>query len=248
MKKYIIGNWKMNPSTFAEADRLASRIQMLNRGSAEVVLCPPVYFLAQLSKKFPQLFWGAQDCFWEASGAYTGEISSEYIRTHGAAFVLLGHSERRMYLEESDEMVAKKLRHVLKRKLTPVLCVGGGEGLREPEQCLAAARIQLTTAVRGIPGKILAGGRIIIAYEPTWAIGTGRPATSKHIAAAASLIREQISSHYGTIIADGTPVLYGGSVNASIVPKLKKKSNLQGYLVGGASLNALEFSKIIELS
>jgi len=206
MKPLIVANWKMNPSTLKEAKLLFNRVK-----KAGGVICPPFVYLSTLKAN------GAQDVFWEEKGAYTGEVSPLMLKNMGVTYVIIGHSERRKYFRESDEMIKKKLKAVLKLNLRPILCIN---------------------KISQIPQDIRKN--FIIAYEPLFAIGTGKacsPARAKKMRIA---IRK--------VVDNKTLILYGGSVNSQNTKDYIKKAGFQGLLVGGASLNSKEFIDIIKKS
>ncbi len=211
MKKIIIANWKMNPASMQEAKRLFDAVK-----NTEAIICPPFVYLSVFKYKF----LGAQDCHWEQSGPYTGEVSPKMLRDLGVKYVIIGHSERRA-LGETEEIVEKKLKAALKAGLTPIFCVGEKKG----ENARKVINKQLRGNLKGV----------IIAYEPVWAIGTGDFCSPEK----AKQIREFIKKKFNN------KVLYGGSVNSKIA-KDYTKVGFDGLLVGGASLNAKEFKKIIK--
>lgn len=224
MRKLIIANWKLNPLTLASAQQLAASV---GSSKHEVVICPPSAFLAQI--KVPIL--GAQDCFWKLKGPFTGETSPAQLKDLGVQYCIIGHSERRA-LGETDDMVAAKLQALLEQGITPVLCVGFGTTVGEDQlDVTEALRPQLDSALRDTdPNKV------VVAYEPVWAIGTGKPATSEH----AEQIALFIKTKYGI-----EKVLYGGSVNGVNAQEFLSQNHIDGLLVGSNSLIPDEFNKII---
>ena len=249
VKKIIIANWKMNPVMLKEARRLFDKVKkgVRRAKNVEVVICPPFVFLADLKPKTyklkPQL--GAQNVFWQEKGAFTGEISPAMLKELGVTHVIIGHSERKKWLGETDEMINKKVKAVLKAGLTPILCVGEWE--RE-----AAGEIpriveeQVRAALKGIKKGDFKNG--IIAYEPVWAIGTGRAETPDNATRAALYIRRIVKGVLGSNTAEKIRVIYGGSVNSQNAALFIAKDirGMEGMLVGGASLNAEEFIKIVK--
>jgi triosephosphate isomerase len=225
MNKIIVANWKMNPVTLAEAKKLFSVVKKL-----DAVICPPFCYLgAKIRPAGAKFSLGAQNCHWEEKGAYTGEISPKTLKSMGVEYVIIGHSERRTYLQETDEMINKKLKAALKFGLVPILCIGEKEG----EDAKAIVEKQLNEDLKEIIEND--AKKIIIAYEPVWAIGTGNfcdPQKAKNVL---NLIKRRINN----------PVLYGGSVNSEISADYIK-IGFDGLLVGGASLDAEEFGKIVE--
>lgn len=250
MKKTIIANWKMNPSTQTDALALARQYKKFEHGENSIlVACPPTVFLQTLINETKgSLIWGAQDCFWEGSGPYTGENSPLMLKSVGAKYVLIGHSERREHLKESDVFINKKLKAALSAKLHAVLCVGGGDEARKKDADIKRLiKTQMGEALAGVPTKYAFEGKLLIAYEPSWAIGTGKPASAKHASEIGFYIRWLMDKQIGSVALENMPVIYGGSVTSGNAEELIKKSNLDGFLVGGASLNPNEFVKILQL-
>ena len=220
MGKLIVANWKMNLGSVQEAKKLFNAVKRL-----EAIICPPFLYLFLFNYKF----LGAQDCHWEQSGAFTGEVSPKMLKNLGCKYVLIGHSERRKHFNETDEVINKKLKAALKNDLIPVLCVGEKRG----ENAQRVVINQLNKDLKGINKKDLK--KIIIAYEPIWAIGTGNFCSAKK----ADVVRKFIKDKFNN------KILYGGSVNSSIAVDYTK-IGFDGLLVGGASLNSTEFIKIVK--
>lgn len=244
----VIANWKMNPQTAKEAAVLFRAVSRGIRGvkNVDVAIAPPfVYFQklqAESGKRKAAL--AAQDIFWEERGAYTGEISPAMLKTLGARYGIIGHSERRIHLGETDEMVNKKIKAALQSGLIPVLCVG--ERIRErPDEIPASVGEQVKKALAGLKRGDFKNG--IIAYEPVWAIGTGTPETPDGATRAALYIRKIVRDMLGQKTADSVRVIYGGSVNAKNAAAFISRDirGMEGLLVGGASLNAEEFVEIV---
>lgn len=240
----IAGNWKMN-TTLAEAAALVREMKEgLERiAGVEKVLCPPFLSLS-LVKELLQgssIKVGAQNMYFEEQGAYTGEISPLML-CGICQYVILGHSERRQYFGESDEVVNRKVKAALAAGLTPILCVGERLEDKEAERTEEVVTRQVTGALQGIES--LNG--MVIAYEPIWAIGTGRAATGKGANATISIIRETVAQLYSEGIAQGIRILYGGSVAAANIAEFIGQHEIDGALVGGASLKAKEFLTIVE--
>ena len=237
MPKLIVANWKLNPTTEKEAVWLARAVD-----TKGVVLCPPFPFLAAVKGHVKKGALGAQDVFWEGSGAYTGEVSGEMLHELGAKYAIVGHSERRMHLGETDEMVGKKCAAALRAKITPILCVGEPLAVRRKGTAavLHYVRRQLAAAARYIPKNLRRS--IVVAYEPIWAIGTGIPChvfeaeRMVKVCAAFLVLKEKFRSVHG---------LYGGSVNGQNAKSYLDAEYIDGLLVGGASLRAEEFKKIV---
>lgn len=259
-KTLIIANWKCNPVTPKEAEHLFTAIKNgIGRiEGVEVVICPPFIWLSLLSASTKSAapaggqgpVFGAQDCFWEGKGAYTGEVSSLMIKNLGCQYVIIGHSERRKHFQETDEVINKKLKAALKARLKPILCVGeeardafNSEGRPVNEMSLVVAE-QLEKDLSGISLSRIRD--MIIAYEPIWAIGTGNPCSSDDAMKAALFIRKTLNKLYNRTIAEKVKILYGGSVNSQNAVDYTKGARMDGLLVGGASLNASEFVKIVK--
>lgn len=236
----------MNPAKPAEALDLLSGIiekTKLNRNNnAEIVFCPPAIWLAALAgelKNKKSLALGAQNCHWELNGAFTGEISALMLANIGAHYVILGHSERRKYLGETDEIINLKIRTALKAKLKTIMCVGEKEG----EEMSVVVEDQLRKDLAGLSVNQMK--EVIIAYEPVWAIGTGRPCLPDNALGTTLFIRKTLTKFYSRFLAESIPVIYGGSVSAQNASSYITISHMNGLLVGGASLEAEEFSKLI---
>lgn len=228
MKKLIIANWKCNPTNLVEAKILFNKVKKGIKGTKnKVVICPPFVWLSAFAKGFGGLAFGSQDCHYEQSGAYTGEVSPKMLKDLGCQYVIIGHSERRKYFKESDEIINKKLKAGLKTGLIPILCIGEKRG----ENQKRVINNQLKTDLKGIIKKDLK--KIIIAYEPIWAIGTGDFCPADRAKKARDFIKKKLDNK----------VLYGGSVNSKVARNYIEVG-FDGLLVGGASLNAKEFIKI----
>jgi len=242
----IAGNWKMY-KTQSEASDFVKALQAEVEGYREVdvVVCPTYTCLSTvnglLQDSIIQL--GAQDVYWEEEGAYTGQISTAMLRDCGCRYVILGHSERRQYFGETDESVNKKLRKVLETDLIPILCVGETLEERDSGRVSEVVLGQLNRAMDCLTENDLS--RIIIAYEPVWAIGTGRTATPEVAEEVHSMIRQWLGESYSEVLSSRTRILYGGSVKPGNVVELMAQPDLDGALVGGASLDAQTFAKIV---
>lgn len=242
MKTTIVANWKMNPQKLSEARRLAGAVSKMTEGAmnAEIIICPPFVFLSDLTQlKSENLFFGAQNCFYESEGAYTGEISPAMLKNLGCKYVILGHSERRQYQNETDEIINKKIKAALLAGLKPILCIGEKEG----EEMHLVAEHQLKAGLESISAEQI--GKIIIAYEPVWAIGTGNFCPPEKVLETELLIRRIISQMYDRKTADKMPILYGGSVDDKNAGDYIKIARMNGLLIGGASLDIKIFTKII---
>ncbi|HTY40051.1 MAG TPA: triose-phosphate isomerase [Candidatus Paceibacterota bacterium] len=227
MAKLIVANWKLNPQSAAEAAALAAAID-----SADAVVCPPFPFLQAVHEVLKQGTLGAQDVFWEEGGAYTGEVSAMMLKSVGVRYVIIGHSERRR-LGETDEMVNAKVRAAQAAGLVVILCVGEPKEVRDQGLPAAQAFVgdQLAKDLAGVTGKV------VVAYEPIWAIGTGVPDKPEETAVMAQFIREK---------SGAITVLYGGSVKPENAAGFLQLGEISGALVGGASLSAESFNQIIE--
>jgi triosephosphate isomerase len=279
-RKLIVANWKENPKTalaakrlFAASARAAAKMSAFDKRSAEVIICPPSIFLEEIgraaslsklskTKKIANLALGAQDVFWEEEGPFTGGVGSKMLRALGVQYVIIGHSERRKWFNETDAMINKKVLRALADGLHVILCVG--EPLAVRKNGIGAAKrylkAQLICDLKGVFGgeggqsKRTAGaGKIIVAYEPIWAIGSGRNDDPKDAVAIAAFIKETVYA-FGERGATkgkanstaGIKVLYGGSVNSKNVADYVQLEEIDGALVGGASLKADEFGKLMK--
>ena len=244
-KKIVAGNWKMNTS-LAEGIELAESVNSkVDNSNVTVVLCTPFIHLTEVKKviKKPNLFLGAQNCADKESGAFTGEVSAAMVKSTGAAYVILGHSERRTYYGETDEKLAVKVNLALKNELTPIFCIGEVLEQREAGKHFEVVKSQLLKGLFGLDAYDFK--EIVLAYEPVWAIGTGRTATPAQAQEMHKFIRDQIKSKYGEKVAEDCSILYGGSCKASNAPELFSNTDVDGGLIGGASLNADEFLGIV---
>jgi triosephosphate isomerase len=242
----IAGNWKMH-TTLAEARALAAAVRDGCRGLAgiRVAVCPPVTALAAVAEVLADsaVLVGAQDAHWEAAGAYTGAVSAVQLRDAGAKLVILGHSERRQGCGETDDLVGRKVTAALAQDLVPLVCVGETAAERAAGQTLAVVTRQL----EGAFGERAAAdtGRCWLAYEPVWAIGTGQTATPAQAAEVHGQLRAGLARLAGPAVATACPILYGGSVKAEVTPALMAEPDIDGALVGGASLKAADFIGIV---
>lgn len=246
MKKIIVANWKMNTGS-TEAESLVKKI-IKGLGlykDKEIIICPPFMWLSLvrdlLNKKSLKL--GAQNVYFEDKGSFTGEISPLMLKEI-AEYVIIGHSERRRFLHENDEMINKKVQASLKSGLKPIVCVGEFEKNNTSQENELYGNIfhQLTQAIAGVSGEKMA--EVIVAYEPVWAIGSGTPATVKYVSEIVNSLRDRLAIIYNREIAQKVKILYGGSVDSSNVGEFFKEKDINGVLVGGASLKAEEFIKI----
>lgn len=243
----IAGNWKMNKSA-EEAVAFVTAIQPLVKEieSVEVVVCPPFTSLESVLEATEDcdIRVGAQNMHWEENGAFTGEISPIMLNEMGCDYVIIGHSERRQFFAETDETVNKKIKSALKTGLAPILCVGENLAEREQNKTEAVIKEQINSGLLEFTGEEVAG--IVIAYEPIWAIGTGKTATPAQAEEVCALIRGLISDNYGDKAADKVRIQYGGSVKPDNIGELMDQANIDGALVGGASLEPESFAKIVD--
>ncbi|MDP3722414.1 MAG: triose-phosphate isomerase [Candidatus Omnitrophota bacterium] len=243
----IAANWKLN-KTIAESVEFVQQLRgALNPWpNVDVVLCPPFTALASVASALQgtPIGLGAQDMFWEAQGAFTGEISGPMLVDAGCRSVIVGHSERRTVFGETDEMVHRKLLAALTHGLTPILCIGETLAEREADQTVAVLARQLSAALGGCESRDCP--RLIVAYEPVWAIGTGRNATPEQAQQAHRFIREWLTKGRGAEAAESIRIQYGGSVNGANAAELLRQADVDGALVGGASLKAEAFSAIVK--
>ena len=244
-KKIVAGNWKMN-KTPKEALELIETLKPLVGGQdkVEVVFCPPAVDLVIASEavKGTNIKIGAQNMYCEESGAYTGEISPAMVKESGCEYVILGHSERRGYFGETDELINQKVKKAFEHDLTPIICVGEKLSEREQGITIDLIRMQVKIALKDIEPENVK--KTVIAYEPISAIGTGKTATSVQAEEVCCAIRECVKELYGEEVADEIRIQYGGSVNAGNAAELFAMPNIDGGLVGGASLKA-DFAKIV---
>ena len=243
-QKVIAGNWKMNMHPGEAIEFITNLTPLVKDTKNEVILCVPYIdlFYSILTAQGTNIKIGAQNMHYEESGAYTGEISGKMLKAINVEYVIIGHSERRKYFYETDEIVNKKVKSALKYGLKPIVCVG--ETLEQKEEGKAEEVIQkqVDDVLEGLTNEQVEN--LIIAYEPIWAIGTGKAATSEDANNGAKQIRNEIAKNYGQETASKVIILYGGSVNETNAKELFEMSDIDGGLVGKASLNPEEFSKI----
>ena len=244
-KAVIAGNWKMNKTPAEAKELIAAIAPLVKDAGCEVIACTPFVDLsaAQEAAAGTNIQIGAENCHWEVSGAYTGEISAQMLSSMGVNIVIIGHSERRQYFGETDVTVQKRVRAALDAGLTVILCVG--ETLEQREQGITSELVSMQTkiALGGVSEEELK--RIIIAYEPVWAIGTGKTATAQQANEVCHTIRECIASVYSQAAADGITIQYGGSMNAGNAAELLAQPDVDGGLIGGASLKPQDFATIV---
>lgn len=247
MKPLIIANWKMNPCTLAEAKQLFNSVKtgIKNIKGAEVVICPPFIYLSTLISRSSILKIGAQDCFWEKRGAFTGEISAFMLKNLGCRYIIIGHSEQRNLFGETNESINKKIKAAITMNLNPVLCVGENLEERRQGRTKNILKKQIISAFKGIPASRFKASKIVIAYEPIWAIGSGSPCAIEEAQIMRILLQKLIVQKYSRLVSPYVQILYGGSVDSKNAKDYIRKAGFQGVLVGGASLNPKEFIKII---
>jgi len=245
-KTVIAGNWKMNKTPSEAEELLISLIPMVKDADCEVIACVPYTDIAKALEAVhgANIKIGAENCHWAEKGAYTGEISAGMLKSIGVDYVIIGHSERRQYFGETDVTVNQRVKAALKAGLTVILCVG--ELKEEREQGITAEIVSLQTkiALAGITDQDLS--KIIVAYEPVWAIGTGLTATSDQAEEVCKIIRDVIATLYSDGLAESTSILYGGSMHDQNAEELLSKYNVDGGLIGGASLIAEKFAAIVD--
>ena len=244
-KPIIAGNWKMN-NTIAAGTKLVKELAPLVKDAkADVVVCPTSTALAAVAAelKGTNVHVGAQNVHWEKSGAFTGEISTEMLNEIGVDYVVLGHSERRDYFGETDEGVNKRAKAAFAAGITPIICCGESLEIREAGTYLDFVAGQIKAALEGFTADEAA--KLVIAYEPIWAIGTGKTATFEQAEEVCAHIRKTVAEKFNQSAADAIRIQYGGSVKPATIKGLMEKPNVDGALVGGASLKAVDFSQIV---
>lgn len=240
MSKLLIFNWKMNPGTIHEAFSLTKSSDYKN-----VVVAPPFSFLETVGRTLKKAKLGAQDLFWESRGAFTGEVSAEQLKSLCVQYVIIGHSERRHKLGETDEMVAKKLKAALNAGLMPILCVGETAREHAAGKTKEILKKQVNKALYKIPKRsTLTANRLIVAYEPVWAIGTGNPETPASAKETIKYIKTLLNANRYTLNAK---MLYGGSVDSKNLGAYLRYKEIDGALVGGASLKKEEIKRMIQI-
>lgn len=244
-RKVIAGNWKMNKLPNEAMEFIEELAPLVKNTENEVILCVPYtdLFYSLLHVQDTNIKIGAQNMHYEESGAYTGEVSGEMLKSIGVEYVIIGHSERRAYYGETDETVNKKLKKALSLELKPIVCVGESLDERESGKAKEIVTTQTKLALEGLSNEDVT--KTIIAYEPIWAIGTGKTATKEDANETIKWIREEIEKIYGKNVSDDVIIQYGGSVKSGNAKELFEMSDIDGGLVGGASLKADEFAKIV---
>lgn len=244
-KKVIAGNWKMNMLPNETIEYIEKFEKLVKDTQNEVILCVPYtdLFYALLSAQNTNIKIGAQNMHFAENGAYTGEVSGKMLKSIGVEYVIIGHSERRQYFNETDETVNKKIKAAFENELKPIVCVGETLEQREAGKTAEIITTQTKLALDGLSNEQVKN--TIIAYEPIWAIGTGKTATSEDANNGIKEIRKEIEKIYGKDIAECVIIQYGGSVKSSNAKELFETSDIDGGLVGGASLKPDEFAKIV---
>ncbi len=245
-RKVIAGNWKMNMLPNEAIDYIQAFEPLVKDAKAEVILCVPYtdLFYAIMNAQNTNIKIGAQNVHFEEKGAYTGEVSAQMLKAIGVEYVIIGHSERRQYFAETDETVNKKIKAALANGLKPIVCVGETLEQREAGKTEEIITSQTRLALDGLTPEEVKG--IIIAYEPIWAIGTGKTATSDDANNSIKAIRAEIAKNYGKDTSEEIIIQYGGSVKSTNAKELFNCSDIDGGLVGGASLKPEEFAKIVK--
>jgi len=249
-QKIVAGNWKMN-KTLEEANILASEVMGMVadevRNNATIIFCVPFPYLLPIKNVLganSRIAIGAQNCSEHEAGAYTGEVSAPMLKSAGIPYVILGHSERRQYFGENGALLAKKVDVALKHGLTPIFCCGEPLEVREANGHEALVKKQVEESLFHLDSATIQ--KVVIAYEPVWAIGTGKTATAQQAQDMHAVIRKHIAAKYGQPVADSISILYGGSVGAANAKELFACPDVDGGLVGGASLKSRDFTEIIK--
>jgi triosephosphate isomerase len=248
-KKIIAGNWKMN-KTGIEATSFARdlKVKTLNINKTEIVVCPPFTAILPVQEilKESRIKIGAQNVHWEPSGAYTGEVSAEMIEKAGCKYVIIGHSERRQYFGETNQTVNKKIKQTLTTSLSPIVCIGETLQQRQEGHTREVVKTQIIEGLERLSVDQIK--RLVLAYEPIWAIGTGVTATPEQAEEVHQFIRELIQEIFNSQVADSAYILYGGSVKPENIKELLSQKNIDGGLIGGASLNVDLFVAMIKIA
>ncbi|MBA3030492.1 MAG: triose-phosphate isomerase [Desulfobacteraceae bacterium] len=242
----IAGNWKMYKTGEEAKDTAKQLVELVKEvKNTDIMIAPAFTSLASVFQavKGSNVALGAQNLFWETQGAYTGEISPMMVKDAGCTHVILGHSERRQYFSETDESVNKKIKAAIENNLIPVFCVGETEAQRDSKETFSVLDKQIQIGLKGFSVKSLE--RLVVAYEPVWAIGTGKTATREQAQEVHAFIRNLLEKMFGLDLSDGIRILYGGSVKPENISELMALKDVDGALVGGASLTARTFADIV---
>jgi triosephosphate isomerase len=247
-KKIVAGNWKMNMD-YSEGLSLFSEIVNMVRdekkGDQQAIICAPYIHLNSLAKLGgTTVHIGAQNCHQNESGAFTGEISAKMVKSVGCSYVIIGHSERRQYFAENDLLLAEKTKAALAHDLIPIFCIGETLDERNNGDYFEVIKSQLTNGIFDLPAADFA--KVVIAYEPVWAIGTGLTASSDQAQEVHAFIRAEIAAKFGAEVAEGISILYGGSCNPKNAAELFAQADIDGGLIGGASLKSRDFTDIVK--
>ena len=246
-KPIIAGNWKMYKDV-NEAIELANGIkrEAFDVENVNIVICPPFTDLSDVGEMLLEtnINLGAQNCYWEAEGAFTGEVSVSMLKSVGCKYVIIGHSERRKYFGETDQTVNQRIRAAIDGGLVPIMCVGETLQEREAGKTVDVVKTQVTGGLKGFEEAYL--DKLVVAYEPVWAIGTGKTATPLQAQEIHKMIRDLLKDMYSESFSDSKRILYGGSVNPDNIEKLMSEEDIDGGLIGGASLKSEGFADIIK--
>ena len=245
-KPLIAGNWKMYKTVREAVETARELVLFTSAVNVDVMIAPPFTALASVAEvvKGTSVALGAQNFFWKNEGAYTGEISPLMLSDIGCQYAIIGHSERRQYFGDTDELVNAKIRAALEHKLIPVFCVGETETQREAKETFSVLDKQVTKGLEGFSSEALTGV-LVIAYEPVWAIGTGKTATTDQVQEVHAFLRSLVEKRFDNLLAKTVKILYGGSVKPDNVKEIMNMTDVDGALVGGASLTAKVFNSII---
>lgn len=248
-KKIVAGNWKMNLDYTSAVSLFSEVVNMVNDeviGTQEVIICPPSIYLNSLVQlnSGSKVLLGAQNCHQNESGAFTGEISAPMLKSIGVGYVILGHSERRQYFGETDELLAEKVNTVLKNGVLPIFCIGETLDERNSNKYFEVIERQLKKGLFHLADNQFK--QVVIAYEPVWAIGTGLTASPEQAQEIHAFIREKIAARYSSELANDITILYGGSCNPKNAGELFSQKDIDGGLIGGASLKSRDFTDIIK--
>ena len=245
-KPLIAGNWKMYKTVREAVETARELVQFTAAVNVDVMIAPPFTALAPVAEvvRGTSVALGAQNLFWKNEGAYTGEISPVMLSDIGCRYAIIGHSERRQYFGDTDESVNAKIRAALQHQLIPVFCVGETETQREAKETFSVLDKQVTKGLEGFSSEALSG-LLVVAYEPVWAIGTGKTATTDQVQEVHAFLRSLVEKRFDNMLAKTVKILYGGSVKPDNVKEIMNMPDVDGALVGGASLTAKVFNSII---
>lgn len=244
-KPIIAGNWKMNKTPEEAKELVTALVPLVKNAKCDVVICPPFVDLCAVKPIIAgtNIHLGVQNIHWAEKGAFTGEISADMLKAHGVEYAIVGHSERRQYFGETDATVNQRAKAAIAAGITPIICVGESLEQRESGVTNAVVSGQTKAALDGIETKDVE--TLVIAYEPIWAIGTGKTATKEDANATIAVIRGAIAEVYGKDVAEKVRIQYGGSMNPKNASELMSMPEIDGGLIGGASLKAEDFSKVV---